>query len=324
MLPNGFQLEFTRRAMACDFQFLLGPDAPPSTSEVVMEAFRVIDDLESKLSIYRPDSELSLANQTASQAPLVVSERTSKLIAIAIDAYHATSGAFDLTAASLSEIWGFSRREGRMPSQQEIDEALQRIGTPHLGWNPSQKSIRFLRPGLMLNPGGIGKGYALDCAADLLRDAEIPNFLIHGGQSSCLVRGRQEEESEGWRIAVRHPIQTECLLGELNLCDQALATSGTAKQFFYYQGKRYCHILDPRTGWPAQHWLGVTTIAATAALADAYATAAFVMSELELQAFCQAHPEVGVVAIGAGQRQGGVQIVTHNLADQTWRQLVRD
>ncbi len=119
-------------------------------------------------------------------------------------------------------------------------------------------------------------------------------------------------------VAVRHPYQNDVLLGELRLHDQALGTSGAANQFFYYQGKRYGHIIDPRTGWPAQNWLSVTVVSATAIAADALATAAFVMSREEIEAFASRHPEHGIIAIAKGERAGDTMVTAWNLDQPTW------
>lgn len=292
--------------------------------EAAMDALREIERLEGLLSIYREGSDLSRANREAAWGPVKVEASTMEMLEGAREMYHRSGGAYDVTTASLSECWGFSRREGRMPSEEEIRVALSHTGTPWMELDIERRLVAFAKPGLQVNPGGIGKGFALDCGARFLREAGVERALLHGGQSSCLAWGNQEEGMEGWRIAVRHPIHTEMLLGEIWLRDAALGTSGAAKQFFYHRGKRYSHVLDPRTGWPAKHWLSVTVVTERAMNADALATAAFVMGREELAAFASREPSVGIVAIGEGERDGGAEIVVWNLDDKVWRQLLPD
>jgi len=139
--------------------------------------------------------------------------------------------------------------------------------------------VSFRKSGLQLNSGGIGKGYALDRASEILEGDRIEDFLIHGGRSSVIAKGnRYDVDSQiGWRIAVSHPEQPKIQLGAIRLQNQALGTSGPANQFFYYNGVRYGHIIDPRSGWPACGMLSVTVIHPSAAWADALATGLYVL-----------------------------------------------
>lgn len=314
-----FPLEFSRHAMACEFQVLLNQRHPARGPDVAIQALDRISALEPVLSVYIETSEFSELNRRAAEESIRVSSDVFVVLQEAKKFYEWTRGAFDISAASLSNAWGFSRRNGRMPTPEAIEQARLQCGSDAIALEESTQSVRFLRQGLQINPGGIGKGYALDCAAKMLLEAGIDEFLIHGGKSSAIARGTQHGSgSHGWLIAVRHPYQLETLLGELHLKDRAIGTSGAANQFFYFQGKRYGHVIDPRSGWPAQHWLSVTVVCADAMAADALATAAYVMSEEEMVAFCGEHPEIGVLAIRAGQRQGETEAVAWNLDSSTW------
>ncbi|HZL87916.1 MAG TPA: FAD:protein FMN transferase, partial [Pirellulaceae bacterium] len=220
------------------------------------------------------------------------------------------------------------------------------------------------RPGMELNLGAIGKGYALDRAADYLDSQGVHDFLIHGGASSVLargerseVRGQRSDESEqnsrdkeqksgdksqipdpksqidsnpqsairnpqsGWLVALKHPLKPDERLAEFTLVNQALGTSGSGTQFFHYQGKRYGHILDPRTGWPADKVLSATVIAPTAALADALSTA-FYVGGIELaETYCRQHPEIAALLVTPSARSGKVELHPVNLAPGQWRAL---
>jgi thiamine biosynthesis lipoprotein len=224
-----------------------------------------------------------------------------------------------MTAAKLSEAWGFSSRQGRMPSEKEIAELLLQVGSEQIEMDPQQRRVRF-SGSVAVNPGGIGKGYAIDQAVSMLRNRGVEDFAIHGGKSSVSAYGKQLLEGceSGWKIAVRHPEQSERILGTLVLRDRSLGTSGPANQFFYFKGQRYGHIIDPRTGRPASGALSLTVLHPYAAWADALATGLYVMGVEGALEFCASRPEVGFLAILRGSRDGEVEILTSNLDEQTW------
>lgn len=312
-------LEFGRNAMACRFEVLLHPGQPEIGPEAAMQALDVITQLEQSLSVYIPTSDLSRANARASETPVEIGLATIELLQLGQAVHAATEGCFDMTAQKLSQIWGFFRRQGKMPTNEEIDSALQCIGSEHIELNEQERTIRFLKP-IEINPGGIGKGYAIDSAAGILEDHGVLNYAIHGGKSSIRCRGSQllRADHNGWRIAVRHPEQTERILGTLVLNNKSLGTSGPANQFFYFQGKRYGHIIDPRTGWPADGMLSVTVLHPSAGWADALATGLYVMGLDRAIAYCEQNPDVSMLAILPGNRSGETEIVTCNLNESNW------
>ena len=312
-------LEFSRRAMACEFDVMLHPNLPDDGPEHAVSALGLIDFLEQLLSVYIPTSDLSRLNHRARDIEVDVSLPTLDLLRIAQTIHHRTGGAFDITAASLSDAWGFSSRAGKMPDENAIREALERVGSQFMLIDAAKSQVKFTRP-ISVNPGGIGKGYAIDQAAQLLLDHGVSEFAIHGGKSSVRAHGRQQlEQSEpGWKIAVRHPEQAERILGSLILKNLALGTSGPANQFFYFRGVRYGHIIDPRTGWPAQGPLSVTVLHPSATWADALATALYVMGVDQAIQFCQSNPDVGMLALLPGERQGSIEVVTCNIDSTTW------
>ena len=124
-----------------------------------------------------------------------------------------------------------------------------------------------------------------------------------------------------WSVGLRHPLKPEVRLAEFLLTDQALGTSGSGSQFFHYQGKRYGHILDPRTGWPAEQVLAATVIAPTAEQADALSTAFYVLGVAGAQSYCQTHPEISALLVTASARAGGLELHPFNLTDSQWRRI---
>ena len=312
-------LEIGRDAMACRFEVLLNPGKPTNGPEVALSALDTITFLEKLLSVYIPSSELSLINERAFEMPVKVSESTFALLQLGLAIFEKTNGAFDMTAAKLSKIWGFHRRQGKMPTDLEISQSLIQVGTENIVLGKLDRTVRFTKP-LEVNPGGIGKGFALDCAASNLKDGGVGDFAFHGGKSSILCNGNQSTsgEVEGWRIAVRHPEQTDRILGFLFLRDQALGTSGPANQFFYFKGKRFGHIIDPRTGWPADGMLSITVLHPSAGWADALATGLFVLGIDDAIQYCGENLDTAMLAILPGKRDGECEIVICNLQPWQW------
>src|SRR4051812_27916622 len=160
----GFWLHLHREAMACRFEVTL-PSELASCTDAANAGLDIVDRLEEQLSIFRPHSELSRLNAEASARAVPVEPRLFELLARCRQLHASTGGAFDITATPLSKIWGFLRREGRIPTPDELAEALACVGMQHVALDRAASTVRFARPGVALNLGGIGKGYALDRAA---------------------------------------------------------------------------------------------------------------------------------------------------------------
>ena len=316
---NSVWLEIARNAMACRFEVLLHPGKPNNGPEIAWSALDTVTFLEQLLSVYIPTSELSLVNERAFETSVKISESTFALLELGLSIFEKTNGAFDMTAAKLSKTWGFYRRQGRMPTDLEIRQSIEAVGSDHIVLNALEGTVRFTKP-LEVNPGGIGKGFAIDCGASLLKQNSVGDFAFHGGKSSILCSGNQTAigDEKGWRIAVRHPEQSERILGRLTLFDQALGTSGPANQFFYFRGKRFGHIIDPRTGWPAEGMLSVTVLHPSAGWADALATGLYVAGIEHAIQYCEQNLDTAMLAILPGRRDGECEIVTCNLQPGQW------
>ena len=308
-------------AMACEFEVLLNQGQYPQGMEIGRDALGIVHTLEEELSVYRPSSDFSNINRVAHQRAVAVRYDVCQLLQVAKDVSRVTGRAFDITAGALSEAWGFSRRQGRKPSDDEIAAVLACVDSQAVDIDPVAQTVRLLRAGLKLNPGGIGKGYALDRVASRLVGAGLQDFLIHGGRSSVLARGNRYDgnaQPHGWWIALAHPLRWEEKLGRVRLVNQALGTSGAGKQFFHYEGVRYSHVIDPRTGWPAQGVLSATAICRSGTLADALATAFMVMGTEATRAFCEQHPMFAAIMVST--IPGGSKLVIDriNVDDEDW------
>ncbi|MGQ9505905.1 MAG: FAD:protein FMN transferase [Thermogutta sp.] len=299
---GGYHLRLTRRAMASEFQVILNLGQYEHGTEAALEALDLLEPLEEMMSFFRPQGELGRINALAATVEVPVSEELWNLLVWCREMYQRTEGAFDITAAALWQTWGFARREGRLPSVQEIAEARRSCGWEHIQLEEARRTIRFLQPGIGLNLGSVGKGYALDRMAVRLSSKGIEDFVLHGGLSSVLAKGQSWELDAksgemlwGWPIGLAHPLKKGQQVGQLRLCNQGLGTSGTALQFFYHKGKRYGHIIDPRTGYPVDDVLSVVVFAPTATEADALATAFFILGPERSTDFCESHPQVSAV-----------------------------
>lgn len=307
--------------MACEFELLLNEGQYPGGPDAALEALDLVGELEAQLSVYRETSEVSQLNRSAAQGPVIVERRLFDLLRRGLELWRATDGAFDLTSGPLSKVWGFYRRQGRMPDETDLAKARNRVGSQHLALDDSQTTVQFLRPGMEINLGAIGKGYALDRCVEALHSAGIADFILHGGTSSVVARGSRDgrpTEHPGWVVALRHPLRPERRLAEFLLRDRALGTSGSGNQFFFHQGRRLAHVIDPRTGWPAEQVLSATVLAPTAADADALSTAFFVGGPDIVDRYCSAHPEVSAVLVLPQATAGGSDVVAWNLADDAW------
>ncbi len=316
-------LRLTQRAMASDFSVIMNAGEHESIW-AASRALELTSSLDEQLSVYKPESEVSRLNRSAHEAPQVVEPRLFALIRLACDIAHQTDGAFDLTTDPLIRLWRDCRAQTRPPTQDEIDQRMSDVGMRFVVLGEGQddrehheerppnglkKTVSFLRPGTSINFGAIGKGYALDREAEQLTESDgmvDGDFLLHGGQSSILARGRHTG-CDGWPVGIGNPLFTDRRLGTILLQDQAMATSGSNIQYYRVGDRRYGHIVDPRTGWPVDRTLSVTAVTDTAARADALSTAFYVMKVEEIEAYCRRHSNVGAIVIPVPQGDRRVQ-----------------
>ena len=189
----------------------------------------------------------------------------------------------------------------------------------HVVFDSTSGTVAFLREGVEFNLGAIGKGYAVDRAGRLLLNhGTVVNWLVHRGRSSVLAHGKHAN-CDGWPIGIRNPLLPDKPYATLLLRDAALATSGTAVQWFRHEGKRYGHILDPRTGWPVDTLLSVSVIAPDSAMADALSTAFFVLGVEKSLICCDNLPEsVGAVFFPLPKQGQILEPILHNVPADKW------
>lgn len=289
-------IRVSRRAMATRFEVAL-PFGTPDALAAAEDALDLIDDLEDQLTVYRDHSEVSRLNATAATGPVAVEPNLFDLLSRAAVLTNETAGAFDPATGSLIKAWGFYRRDGHVPPPRELKAARACSGMRHVVLNATDRTVKYRRAGLELNLGGLGKGYALDEAADLLaRKWGVRSALLHGGGSSVRAIGTPPGQPRGWPVAVRHPWEDRTL-GTVWLTDQGFGTSAATFQYFEYNGRKLGHLLDPRTGWPASGTASASVVAPTAADADALSTAFFVTGTPGAETHCTPRPHLGAVVL---------------------------
>jgi FAD:protein FMN transferase len=256
-------------AMASDCTVHLCGETAEKVEQFAAAAESEVRRIEMRYSRYRDDSELTRINKVAATGGSVgVDAETAGLIDYAKACFTKSGGAFDITSGLLRKVWDFSA--SRLPDQGSIDAVLPFIGFDRVTLSSGQ--LQFNQPGMELDFGGLGKEYAADRAAEVCADLGARHGFIDLGGDIRVVG----PQSDGlpWRIGIRHPRDPDKLVAEVKLSNGALATSGDYERFVEVDGRRYCHILNPRTGWPAQALSSVTVISERCLVAGSLSTTA--------------------------------------------------
>jgi thiamine biosynthesis lipoprotein len=310
-------LNVARPAMGSYFEIKL-PTNVPGAADLASRALDIIDDVEGQLTVYRDDSEVARINAEAHLRPMTVEPELFGLLERAVELWRETGGAYDLTTGALSLAWGFTRGPRRLPDPESLAIARDRTGSQHLRLDPVGRTIAFDRPGLVLNFGSLGKGYAIDRAVALLRAHWYPTAgVVHGGRSSLYALGSPPDQFGGrWSVALRNPLEPEAPVGLVRLRNRGMGTSGAAFQRFEEGGRVYGHLIDPRTGEPpADGPLSVTVLAPTAAEADALSTAFYLLGPEATATYVADHPEVGVIMLVPGVDPARPDLLTWGVTD---------
>ena len=275
-LPLDYGVQFVAMASDCEVR-LAGVSAARAQSLAAL-AIAEVRRIESKYSRYRPDSVVSHINAAAGDGEsIAIDAETAQLLAFATQLFALSDGLFDATSGVLRQVWDF--KTGRKPTAQQLADLLPRIGWNQVQWN--DQIARLALPGMELDFGGFGKEYAADRAATLLANEGAQHGLVNLG-GDIRVIGPQADGSP-WLMGIRHPReareahaarQNDAVIASIPISSGALATSGDYERFFVDDKQRFCHILNPKTGWPAQHWQSISVIAPMCVAAGAMATTA--------------------------------------------------
>jgi thiamine biosynthesis lipoprotein len=272
---GALRLESSVVAMGSAYSVAVYGEDRTRMEEAVDAAFEEVHRLDEMLSNYKPESELSEINRAAAERPVAVTTELFDLLAACVRYSRASDGAFDITVGPLMKVWGFYKGTGRLPHRAEVRAAVDRVGYRHIVLDGANRTVRFARSGVELDPGGIGKGYAVDRMIEVLKQYGIRTALVSASGSSIYGLGAPPGE-KGWKVQIRDPKDQSKSVAEVYLKDESMSTSGNYEKFFRAEGKIYSHIMDPRTGWPAQGVLTVSVVAPRTLDSEAWTKPLFV------------------------------------------------
>jgi thiamine biosynthesis lipoprotein len=286
--------------MATRFEVVLHGDNATSLRAAGEEALRLVEELEAQLSLFRRGSEIAHLNARAAREPVRVTPGLFALLQQAQKLHEASGGAFDITIAPLVRCWGFMGGDGRFPRPDEVAEARAKVGMALVQLNPADLTVQFAREGVMLDLGAIGKGYAVERAAEVLREAGVTSALVHGGTSTVQALGPPPGE-EFWKIAIETPSPAvgapPTLLATVPLKEEALSVSAVWGNSFEVEGRTYGHIIDPRTGEPAIGTVLAAVVLPSATDTDALSTALLTVGTAGHEAIAKLRPGIRTLVV---------------------------
>lgn len=301
-------LRLARHAMNTRFELLLHGESEAHLRAAGEEALAEIQRLEDRLSLFRPTSEIARLNRHAADGPVKVSPLVFALLRQAQELATATDGAFDPTIGPLMRAWGFHGGRGILPDPAVLAAARACVGMANVYFDETDFTVRFARPGVTLDLGAIGKGYAIDCAVECLREAGVTSAFVHGGTSSCHGLGTMPE-GRLWTTGVFEPpsadavktepprIAEETLLAEVALRDESLGVSAIWGRAFCAGGQMFGHVLDPRAGEPVQRAALAAVALPSATESDALSTALLVLGEPGLETLARLRPKLRALVL---------------------------
>jgi thiamine biosynthesis lipoprotein len=256
-----YRLEKAADAMGATFTVAIYGANRARTEAAADAALDEAQRLDALLSNYQPESEWSRVNRTASSGPVHISPELFHLLAACLDYSRESEGAFDITVGPLMKIWGFYKSSGHLAPPAEVKLALAKVGYRHVHLDAAAQTVRFDTRGVELDPGGIGKGYAVDRMVEILRQRGVDRALVAGSDSSIYGLGAPPDEPRGWEVSLRDPRHAGATVAHVFLKDASLSTSGSTEKFFRADGRTYSHLMDPRTAYPAKGTLSVSVVA---------------------------------------------------------------
>jgi FAD:protein FMN transferase len=267
--------EYSADAMGGAFSIALYSADRDTAGAAATAAIAELRRLDRMLSNYRPDSEWSEVNRHAADRAVEVSQELFDLLSACLEYSRRSEGAFDITVGPLVKVWGFRDESGRLAADASVQEALARVGYTSVMLDPVRRTVRFARAGVEMDPGGIGKGYAVDRMVGVLKRGGIERALVSAAGSSICALGAPPGR-EGWQVNIRAPRGAGRADEKVLLKDESVSTSGTSEKHFRSGGEIYGHIFDPRTGYPVRGVLQVSVVAPRALDSEAWTKVCFV------------------------------------------------
>jgi thiamine biosynthesis lipoprotein len=283
-------------------------ESEESAQKAALQAFQEIKRIEHLMSPWIESSDVSQMNRSAGKEGVRVSPETIEVIKKAQEVSKLSEGGFDITVGPLVQLWRKASEGGKPPEMEEVKETLNLVNFRNLKTHYGGK-VSLRKKGMTIDLGGIAKGYAVDRAFELLKGLGYRSFLVNAG-GDLRVGGSKPDGP--WSIGVRHPRGPEKIMARISISNTAVATSGDYETFFIHQGKRYYHILNPRSGFPAEGCQSVTVLHKEAITADALATAIFVLGPEKGYPLCQRLEGVDCLIVD----RDGKTVFTQNLKDR--------
>ena len=258
----------------------------------IEEAFAAIQEVDRLMSNYRDDSELALINARAATGAVKVSDPMFAVLQAAQDVSARSQGAFDVTVGPLVKLWGFHDRKPHVPTPEELAAVKPLISYRNFVLDPAARTVRFTRPGTEIDLGGIAKGFAVELAGGVMRRRGLSAFIDAGGNQYLV--GRPAGKA-AWTLGIKDPEAPEHLLGTIEVDEGSVSTSAQGTNFLIANGRKYGHILDPRTLEPAADRLSVTVVAEDATLGDALSKVGFLLGPTKALAVIESFPGASAV-----------------------------
>jgi len=260
-------------AMASVNELQIWADAEPDARRGADAAIADVLRIEAKYSRYRDDSVVTRINREAGLAAVPIDAETAALLRYADQCYRLSGGLFDITSGALRRAWDFRRTPPLLPTAAALADAISAIGWCDVEW--SEHAIRLPRSGMEIDFGGVCKEYAADRMATLCLEHGLEHALVNLG-GDVRAAGPQRDGAP-WRVGIRHPRRLDEVVATVELTTGALATSGDYERFFEIDHRRYCHLLNARTGWPVQYWQSVSVVAPLCVVAGSCSTIAMLL-----------------------------------------------
>ena len=271
--PRLFRFKF--HAMAAEHDLQLFASSGQLAERVAEAAIADVARIEAKYSRYRDDSVTTRINRAAGRERVAIDAETAALLRYADQCFRLSEGRFDITSGVLRRVWDFRAKPARVPSADALAAARASIGWSDIEWD--DHGVRLPREGMEIDFGGIGKEYAADRAATICSARGIAHALVNLGGDVRTIGG--QPDGSPWLVGIRDPRAPYRAVALLEVDDGAVATSGDYERYFDLDGRRYCHILDPRSGMPVTHWQSVSVVAPLCVVAGSCATIAMLFEE---------------------------------------------
>jgi len=278
---SGAIIERTRLYMGTIIQIKVpvgAEDDKEGIKQAIDRALEEIGRIEAVFSVFNKDSEIAKINRLKQAEALMISDEVFRVIEKSVEYNKITDGAFDITVKPLVDLWAQAKEAKRLPSDLAVRDALDKTGSQFIVLDNVNKTIAFKKDGMALDMGGLAKGYATDRAIEVLKENGVLNAIVSsGGDMYCL--GRRSRDKL-WEVGIRHPRKKGQIILQVGVEDKAVDTSGDYEKYFISNGRRYSHIIDPRTGYPIGDGVVSATVFANDSMtADILATALTILGE---------------------------------------------